>query len=134
MKNRGNHSIEFCELERGLHELDYSVFAFEPPQRMDGVNEHFYEPQHKHIAGFYRDSEFLFGCLRGFMPRYTMPMLEDFKTRPRWGWQHVLDRAVVNRIASENEINKKFGITLATDINPRLVVGRSEDFNAYASC
>ena len=131
--NRGNHSIEFCELEKGLHELHSGVYAWSPPQRMDGINSAYYEPMAGITRGLKINGEFLVGALRGFMPRWNMPVLGEKENDtilmqiPRWGWQGILDRCVAKGVASEDKINKKFGITLATDTSPYLVVERSED-------
>lgn len=130
MLNRGNHSIEYCELEKGMHELNYNVYGFEPPQRLDEINPHYYEPQGGVITCLKIGNEFLTGVLRGFMPRWDMPIFEKNMQKPRWGWQGILDRVVAKGAVSEKDVNRKFGIILATDVNPNMIVERSEDKHA----
>jgi hypothetical protein len=126
MTQRGNHSIEYVELERGLHELNSDLFGFEPPMSMDR-ELHYYEPQGGIITGIRTNGHVLTGVLRGFIPRHNLPVLKDKPAQPRWGWQYCLQRIIAEGGASERAIERKFGITLHSDISPYTEIERSED-------
>lgn len=126
MNHRGNHSIEFAELRKGLLKLDPTLYFYEPMVSNDGINHSHWEPQGGKICGVYRNGKFLFGMLRGFLPRHTMPPLkENAPFRP--GWQRTLGLAVANGIGTQREVEREFGVSLSMDTNPRIQISRSED-------
>lgn len=127
--SRGDHSIHFTEIRNGFKSFDPSIVFFEPPQRTDGIADGPYEPLRGKITGVYRHGKYLFAVPRGFIPRWNV--FKGERNTPFFGWERLFRVAITKRVASKEDIERRFAVHLHPRAKPLITIRRSEDANIY---